>query len=675
MHICTSKKMINNLSEREKRVSFLKNLIKIYDYEYYMRNDSSATDAEYDKLFRELNRLEEQYPDLITDDSPTQKVGGWVAPGFQKYTHERSMLSLGNAISELEFKKFFDANPEEKYCAEPKLDGLAVSLLYENGVLVVAATRGDGSIGENVTSNIFTLNNVPKILEAKGIDKLEVRGEVIIPISDFLSLNEELISKGEKRLANPRNAAAGSLRQLDTKITASRPLAFYAYSIGNCEGRVLSDSHYERLMFLETLGFTVSKNTELLTGFENCLKYYKNIVLNRPNLPYEVDGVVFKVDSVERQEEVGYVSRAPKWAIAYKFPPQEAKTVLDSVEFQVGRTGAITPVAILKPVAVGGVIVSRATLHNEDEIMRLGLKIGDEVIILRAADVIPKVMSVSKRSDHSVSIKFPKVCPACFSAVERLEDEAITRCTGGLFCEAQLAESIKHFCSRKAMNIVGVGERIADQLVKQKLVSTPADIYSLSENELSQLDGMGDKKIKNTLDSIEKSKTTTFAKFLFSLGIREVGETTAKSLAKNYKDIKHLESSTIEELVEIKDIGGIVAAHIRNFFQQPDNLVVIDRLLSNGVTWPDEYKPSGGEGTQIFEGMAFVLTGTLSLMTREDAKESIENKGGKVTNSISSRTSYLVAGASAGSKLEKARNLDIEILSEDKFLEILKHKG
>lgn len=663
--------MINSINQSEKRISVLKSLIKIYDYEYYMRDQPSVTDGEYDELFRELKALEAQYPQLVTGDSPTQKVGGWVAPGFQKYTHERSMLSLGNAISESEFKKFFDANPQEQYCAEPKLDGLALSLVYENGVLVVAATRGDGSIGENVTNNIFTLKNVPKILTDKGIEKLEVRGEVVIPISDFLALNDELISNNEKPLANPRNAAAGSLRQLDPKITASRPLAFYAYSIGECKGSQLSDSHYERLMFLEALGFTVSKNTQRLTGFENCLSYYKNIVNNRANLPYEVDGVVFKVDSVKRQEEVGYVSRAPRWAIAYKFPAQEARTVLQNVEFQVGRTGAITPVAILKPVSVGGVIVSRATLHNEDEIIRLGLKIGDEVTILRAADVIPKVMSVSKASDNSIDIEFPKVCPVCSSEVERLDNEAVTRCTVGLLCEAQLSESIKHFCSRKAMNIVGVGERIVDQLVKQKIVSTPADIYTLSKDNLLQLEGMGDKKISNTLDSIEKSKSTTFAKFLFSLGIREVGETTAKSLARNYKDIKHLQSTSFEELIEIKDVGDIVATHIQHFFQQTNNIDVIDRLLANGITWPDEYKGSAGEGSQLFTGKVFVLTGTLSLMTREDAKLAIENKGGKVTGSVSSRTTYLVAGASAGSKLEKARAINVEVLSEEAFLALL----
>ena len=666
--------MINTINESEKRISVLKNLIKIYDYEYYLRDNPSITDAEYDDLFRELRALEQQYPELVSEDSPTQKVSGWVAPGFQKYTHERSMLSLGNAISESEFKKFFDANPLEQYCAEPKLDGLAISLVYENGVLVVAATRGDGSVGENVTNNIFTLRNVPKVLKAKNIEKLEVRGEVVIPINDFLAFNNELVNKGEKPLANPRNAAAGSLRQLDPKITASRPLAFYAYSIGECKGCELSDSHYERLMFLDSLGFTVSKNTERLAGFENCLSYYKNIVSNRSNLDYEVDGVVFKVDSVKRQEEVGYVSRAPRWAIAYKFPAQEARTVLQDVEFQVGRTGAITPVAILKPVSVGGVVVSRATLHNEDEISRLGLKIGDELAILRAADVIPKVMSVTNASENSIEIEFPKVCPVCSSEVERLENEAVMRCTGGLFCEAQLSESIKHFCSRKAMNIVGVGERIVDQLVKQKIVSTPADIYTLSKEDLAQLEGMADKKISNTLESIEKSKNTSFAKFLFSLGIREVGETTAKSLAKNYKDIDHLQSTTVEELIEIKDVGDVVAAHIRHFFQQANNIDVIRRLLASGVTWPDEYKAGADKENQIFEGKVFVLTGSLSQMTREDAKLLIENKGGKVTNSISSRTSYLVAGASAGSKLAKARDIGVEVISEDEFLELVKLK-
>ncbi|MFQ3244041.1 MAG: DNA ligase (NAD+) [Arenicella sp.] len=662
--------MTDNSISSQRRASTLRSLIRIYDYEYYQRDQSSVTDAEYDELFRELKAIEERHPDLVTIDSPTQKVGGGLTSGFQKHTHERQMLSLSNAVSKEEFEKFFKTNSVEEYCAEPKLDGLAVSLTYLNGVLTVAATRGDGSVGEDITNNIFTLKNVPKVLEDANVNKLEVRGEVVIPVSDFLLLNQGLRERGEKEFANPRNAAAGSLRQLDANLTAKRPLAFYAYGIGVYEGKELPDSHYRRLKYLAELGFTVSKNTQLLEGLENCIQYQKDIVSNRAKLPYEVDGVVFKVDSVKKQEIIGYVSRAPKWAIAYKFPPQEARTILEAVEFQIGRTGAITPVAKLRPVKVGGVTVSSATLHNEDEIERLGIGVGDEVLILRAADVIPKVMSVSSKSENPISIEFPKVCPVCQSDLERLPGEVVTRCTGGIFCEAQTYESIKHFCSRKAMNIVGVGDQIVEQLVKEHLVKTPADIYSLTNLDLLKLDGMAEKKVANILAAIDKSKKTTFAKFIHSLGIREVGQTTAKNLAKKFSTIEELQNSTVEELVEIKDIGEIVAAHIKRFFLEERNLILVKQLREKGIHWPEH--DSLSKESQIFQNKIFVLTGSLSKMTRDEAKSLIEKFGGTATGSVSKRTSYLVAGDSAGSKLEKAQALGVEILSEVQLLELIK---
>jgi len=662
------------------RIKKLRRLIEQYDYEYYVLDTPSVPDVEYDKLMRELKELEQAHPETITPISPTQTVRGAVAKGFDKVKHEVPMLSLDNVFDEEELESFvkkiekgLNGRGPIRFCAEQKLDGLAVSLLYEDGILVRAATRGDGSVGENVTLNVKTIRNIPHVLTNNDAPtRLEVRGEVVMLVSEFEALNEKLAAEGKKRLVNPRNAAAGSLRQLDPKVTAKRPLQFYSYGIGVCEGKELPGSHFERLKYLELLGLPLTREIEVTEGYIGCNNYYYSMVGRRDKLPYEVDGVVYKVDDIKQQETLGFISKAPRWAIAHKFPAQEAKSQLESVEFQIGRTGKITPVANLTSVFVGGVTISRATLHNEDEIRRLGLYIGDEVIVRRAADVIPQVMSVSKKSHNRREIVFPDKCPACGSDIERVEGEADARCTGGLHCKAQRIEAIKHFCSRKAMNIVGIGVKLIEELVERQMVNSPANLYTLTKDSLYSLDRMGVKKAGNILDSIEVSKDTTLQKFIYALGVREVGEATAKNLAITFGKLDKVISASMDDLVGVPDVGDIVASHIFHFFRQDKNIQVINSLRNCGVRW--EPVVIDTESLPL-KGQAYVLTGALDTMKRSDAKEALERLGCTVSGSVSARTTCVVAGASAGSKLKRARELGVRVIDEDELIQLLdEHK-
>ncbi|MDC9729334.1 MAG: NAD-dependent DNA ligase LigA [Methyloprofundus sp.] len=652
--------------------------IKQYNQQYYQLDSPSITDAEYDRKLRELRLLEQNNPELIQANSPTQTVGSSALSAFTKVTHELPMLSLDNVFSAEEMDEFIERinnrlkrTLQLNFCVEPKLDGLAISLLYEKGQLIRAATRGDGAIGEDVTRNVKTIKNVPHHLHGNNIPaRLEVRGEVVMPIADFEKFNLTAIANNAKAFVNPRNAAAGSLRQLDSGITATRPLAFYSYGIGIIEQGELADSHYQRLQQLKSWGLPLSDEIQLREGAKGCLEYYETLLEKRTNLPYEIDGIVFKVDSITLQEELGFVARAPRWATAHKFPAQEEQSTLLDVEFQVGRTGAITPVAILQPVFVGGVTVSRASLHNADEIQRLGIKIGDTVIIRRAADVIPQIVKVLASNKESCkSIIFPEVCPVCQSEIERIEDEAIARCTGGLYCAAQRKEAIKYFSSRKAMNIDGLGEKVAEQLVDEGLINTPADLFKLSTEQLIPLERMGVKKAENLLAAIESSKQTQLAKFILALGIREVGDATAKNLAHHFLTLSAIQEASTEALLKVDDIGEIVAKHIRTFFKQAHNQEVIQALLEAGIHWPKLQKKA--DDKQPLKGKTFVLTGTLLKMGRSEAKQALEALGAKVSGSVSKNTNYVVAGEAAGSKLIKAQELGVEILSEENLLLLL----
>lgn len=658
------------------RIKDLRRLIEQYDYEYYVLDSPSVPDGEYDKLMRELKELEQAHPETITPTSPTQRVSGAVAKGFEKAKHEVPMLSLDNVFDEEELGSFvrkvekgLGKTNSVRFCAEPKLDGLAVSLLYEEGVLVRAATRGDGSVGENVTLNVKTIRDLPHVLPyCDAPSRLEVRGEVVMLVSEFEKLNERLAVEGKKPLVNPRNAAAGSLRQLDPKVTAKRPLQFYSYGIGICEGKEVPESHFERLKYLANLGLPLTREVKVAEGYLGCIKYYTDILARRSDLPYEIDGVVFKVDDIKQQEALGFVSKAPRWAIAQKFPAQEGKSILESIEFQIGRTGKITPVANLAPVFVGGVTISRASLHNEDEIRRLGLCVGDEVVVRRAADVIPQVMSVSKQSPNRREIVFPDRCPVCGSDIERIEGEVDARCTAGLYCKAQRIEAIKHFCSRKAMNIMGLGSKLIEELVQRQIINSPADLYALTPESLYSLDRMGFKKADNILKAIKVSKATTLQRFIFALGVREVGEATAKNLAIAFGELDNVIAATKNALLNVPDVGEIVALHIYNFFRQEKNIQVIKSLIRHGVNW--EPVVIDTEALPL-KGQTFVLTGTLNIMKRNEAKEALERLGSTVAGSVSTRTTCVVAGSSAGSKLKKATELGIRIIDEDELIRIL----
>ncbi|WP_041054650.1 NAD-dependent DNA ligase LigA [Vibrio owensii] len=662
------------------RLEELKESLHYHAVRYYVEDNPEIPDAEYDRMMRELLDIEAEHPELVTVDSPSQRVGGQPLSEFSQVTHEVPMLSLDNAFDDAELDGFHKRAQDrvvgqtiKQYCCEPKLDGLAVSLLYENGVLVQAATRGDGTTGENITENVRTISAIPLKLQGKDWPtRLEVRGEVFMPKAGFDKLNENARKKGEKVFVNPRNAAAGSLRQLDSRITASRPLSFYAYSVGVVEGATLANSHYERFLQIKSWGLPMCPETKRVDSLEEVKAYYQDILTRREALAYEIDGVVIKVDDIAIQERLGFVARAPRWAIAYKFPAQEEITTLNEVEFQVGRTGAITPVAKLEPVFVGGVTVSNATLHNADEIERLQVMVGDQVVIRRAGDVIPQVVSVIKerRPETAREILFPDACPVCGSHVERIEGEAVTRCTGGLVCQAQRKEALKHFVSRKALDVDGLGDKVIEQLVDREMVETPADLFKLSAGVLTVLERMGPKSATNVVNALEKSKLTTLPRFLYSLGIREVGEATAANLAQHFKNLDAIQQATEEQLIEVQDIGVIVAKHITTFFGEEKNQAVVRDLLEQGINWPEIAAPQ--EGVELpLEGKTVVLTGSLSQLGRSEAKEALQNLGAKVTGSVSKKTDILFAGENAGSKLAKAQELGIEIQTEQDLLNLM----
>jgi DNA ligase (NAD+) len=626
-------------------------------------------------MMRQLQALEKQKPDLVTAESPTQRVGDAPMSAFGTVEHRIPMLSLDNAFSEDELQDFhrraltrleMEASESLQYAAEPKLDGAAVSLVYEGGRLVRGATRGDGSTGEDITHNVRTIESIPlKLFGNSYPSLLEVRGEVFMPKAGFEAYNEEARAAGEKTFVNPRNAAAGSLRQLDPKLTAARPLDMYVYIVADAEGVALPSNHSEVLNLLQEWGLKTCPERRTVDGIRGCLEFYEDIGSKRADLPYEIDGVVYKVDDLSLQRELGFVSRAPRWAIAHKFPAQEELTQVLDIEFQVGRTGALTPVARLEPVFVGGVTVSNATLHNIDELNRKDVRVGDTVIVRRAGDVIPEVVSVitDRRPEKTKRVGLPRKCPVCGSAVTREEGEAVARCTGGLFCAAQRAEALKHFVSRKAMDIDGLGGRMIEQLVSVDRLQTPADIYSLAHDELASMERMGEKSAANLIAAIEKSKSTSLPRFLFALGIREVGEATAASLSSYFGKLEGLIKATEEELVAVEDVGPIVASRIRAFMDEPHNLAVIRQLQESGVAW-QESEPQKSPDEGPLSGKTFVLTGTLQAMTRDEAKQRIQSQGGKVTGSVSKKTDFVVFGDKAGSKLAKAQNLGVETLDE-----------
>ncbi len=676
----------NNSNSEAVRAEALIEQIEEYNYQYYVLDQPSVPDAQYDRLMRELLQLEKDFPNLVSENSPTQKVGGKPAHGFPPIEHLTPMLSLDNVFSEQEFKDFArkiserldlttPQGEELSYVGEPKLDGLAISIIYRNGKLEHAATRGDGRTGENVTLNVRTIGSVPLRLRGDFPPLLDVRGEIFIAKSDFEILNRNAIERGEKTFANPRNAAAGSLRQLDPRITAKRKLSVYFYAVGSASDGYLASSHRQRLQQLKSWGLPICPEIQLLSGVNQNIEYYKLISEKRDQLPYDIDGVVFKVDSIDQQQQLGFVAKAPRWAIAHKFPAQEEVTKLTSVDFQVGRTGAVTPVARLEPVFVGGVTVSNATLHNMDEINRLDVRVGDTVVVRRAGDVIPQVVSVVKaeRIENAKKIVKPEVCPVCQSAVEKEADQAVYRCTGGLVCSAQRTQSMIHFASRKAMDIDGLGDKLIELMIDEEIIHHLSDIYRLTVDKVSTLERMAEKSASNLIESIENSKQTTLEKFLYALGIREVGEVTAYNLAHQCLDINTIAKSTLQELEAIKDIGPIVAGHIVHFFANPQNLQIINELQQLGVHWPDIEKKSA-EMMPLTE-QVWVLTGTLSQMKRNEAKQRLLALGAKVSGSVSKNTNVLVAGEAAGSKLTKAQTLGITIYSEDEFVEFLDRIG
>ncbi|MGX1200661.1 NAD-dependent DNA ligase LigA [Marinobacter sp. MBR-105] len=666
-----------------KRVDSLRATLEDHNYYYYVLDDPRIPDAEYDRLFRELQKLEAEHPELATEDSPTRRVGSSAETSFEEVTHRLPMLSLDNAFSEDELRDF-DRRVRDRlgedgaieYVCEPKLDGLAVSLHYENGTLTRAATRGDGYTGEDITANIRTIPSVPLKLRGSGYpDLVEVRGEVYMPRAGFEKLNERLAEQGEKTFVNPRNAAAGSLRQKKSTVTAKRPLELCAYSMAVTDETVLPETHWDSLQLVRGWGFRINPEMRKAEGVEACLDAYNELMAKRDSLPYEIDGIVFKVNRLDFQQELGFVSRAPRWAIAHKFPAQEELTVIEDVEFQVGRTGAVTPVARLKPVFVGGVTVSNATLHNMDEIRRLDVHIGDTVFIRRAGDVIPQVVKVvpEKRPAKAPMVKMPEHCPVCGSDIVQIEGEAVARCSGGLYCPAQRKEAIRHYASRKAMDIEGLGDRLIEVLVDEGMVSTVADLYRLTKFQIASLERMGDKSAANLIAAIDRSREPVLWRFLYALGIREVGEATAKGLAAHFGTLEAISEADEETLQTVPDVGPIVAGHIRSFFDQPQNQETLAALKEAGVTWQEEQVLSADE--QPLSGQTWVLTGTLSGMTRDQAKEKLEQLGAKVAGSVSKKTACVVAGEAAGSKLAKAEQLGVPVLDEEGLANLLREHG
>lgn len=657
-----------------------------HNYRYYALDEPQIPDAEYDRLMQRLLTIETDYPQLITPASPSQRVGAAPLSAFVTVQHEVPMLSLDNAFSDEDLHAFnrriqerLKNTREIEFACEVKLDGIAVSLLYHNGLLVRGATRGDGSNGEDITQNVRTIDSIPLRLRGEGYPAvLEVRGEIYMPKAGFNAFNEQARAKDEKLFVNPRNAAAGSLRQLDSRITAARPLEMCAYSVGLVEQvpaqQPWPTRHSDILFALRSWGFLINREMQVAKNIEECLTYYRAIQQRRAALAYDIDGIVFKVNQRELQEQLGFISRAPRWAIAYKFPAQEEITQLLDVEFQVGRTGAVTPVARLQPVFVGGVTVSNATLHNRDEIERLSVKIGDTVIVRRAGDVIPQIVAVveAKRPLDARAIIFPERCPVCDSPVETLPGEAVARCDGGLICPAQRKEAIKHYASRKAMDVDGLGDKLVEQLVDQGLINTIADLYQLTHEQLAGLERMGGKSAENLLQALDASKKTTLAKFIYALGIREVGEATARNLAQYFGNYAALAYATEEALQQVPDVGPVVAHFVAEFFQQPHNQNAVRALREAGVSWQDQEQPANATDLPL-HGLTYVLTGTLEALSREDAKAHLLALGAKVAGSVSAKTDYVVAGPGAGSKLQKAEDLGIAIMDEEALLSLLKH--
>ncbi|KIN15763.1 NAD-dependent DNA ligase LigA [Vreelandella titanicae] len=649
------------------------------NYRYYVLDEPTLTDADYDRKFQRLQQLEAEHPELVTPDSPTQRVGAAPADGFPSVAHAIPMLSLDNAFSRDDILAFAERVAERLECTadgleftcEPKLDGAAVSLVYEQGMLVSGATRGDGRTGEGITSNLRTLRSVPLKLMGKNVPALlEVRGEVIMRHAGFEALNERAREEGSKVFANPRNAAAGSLRQLDPRITAKRPLEFHAYQAARLEPDLGDTAHSELMQRLSTLGFRASSELKVVKGPQAVADYCDQLGERRDDLGFDIDGVVIKVNDLRYQRELGFVARAPRWAVAFKYPAQEEVTTLNDVEFQVGRTGAITPVARLEPVTVAGVTVSNATLHNADEIKRLDVMIGDTVSIRRAGDVIPQVVSVHTelRPADAREIIFPEHCPVCGSDIERIEGEAVARCSGGLYCAAQRKEALKHFASRKALDIDGLGEKLIVQLVDLGWVETPAALFHLSVEQLQSLPRMGEKSATNLVNALEAAKSTTLARFIYALGIREVGEATAANLANHFGTLEAIQAAELEALEAVNDVGPIVAAHVHTFFRQPHNQETIAALIDAGITWQEAEVT---QGPTPLEGQTWVLTGSLESMTRDEGKARLQALGAKVAGSVSKKTTCLVAGEAAGSKLTKAEQMGVEVVDEATFIERL----
>lgn len=665
--------------DAEARVAELRAQIAHHDHRYYVLDDPEIPDAEYDKLMAELRALETEYPDLVTPESPTQRVSGKPIAAFGEVIHKVPMLSLDNAFTDEDVQAFdrriherLNVSGSLQYVAEPKLDGLAVTVIYRNGRFEQAATRGDGVKGEDVTENVRTIRSVPHTLRGKAPHVLEVRGEVFMRLAGFEKMNQLARERGEKVFVNPRNAAAGSLRQLDPRITATRPLTLFFYAVGVVEGGTVPDRQWAMLQAFKEWGLPICPDAGLVEGVEGCLEYYRDMGARRRSLPYQIDGVVYKLDRRADQERLGFVSRAPRWAIAHKFPAEEALTTVRDVEFQVGRTGALTPVARLDPVFVGGVTVSNVTLHNMDEVERKDVRVGDTVFVRRAGDVIPEVVSVvlERRPQEARQVKLPQQCPVCGSEVLRAEGEAVARCTGGFTCRAQRQEAIRHFASRRAMDIEGLGDKLIEQLVERDLVQSPADLYTLTLEQLMELERMGEKSASNVLQEIQKSKQTTLPRLLFALGIRDVGEATALALAQHFGNLDKLLAASADEIQQVPDIGPVVAAHVAAFFGSAEHRKVIERLRQEGVRWPDVERPK--VDGQPLAGQTAVLTGTLVSMTREQAQEALVALGAKVSGSVSKKTSFVVAGAEAGSKLRKAEELGIRVLDEQQLVELLR---
>jgi len=686
------------------RIIQLRKLIEDANHQYHVLDDAKIPDVEYDRLVRELESLEQQHPELVTADSPSQRVGASALKEFRQVSHEVPMLSLNNAFSDDEISDFVKRITdtlnidEPAFSVEPKLDGLAISLRYENGLFVQGATRGDGTTGEDVTTNLRTIKIIPLRLRGDAPEVLEVRGEVFMPRAEFEAFNERARQRGEKTLANPRNGAAGSLRQLDSRITASRPLSFYAYGLGRVSGWPLPATHSEMLQSLKAFGLPVSPEVGTAIGAAGLLSYFRSIGSQRDGLPYDIDGVVYKLDRYDQQNAMGFVSRAPRWAIAHKFPAQEQLTTVEAIDLQVGRTGAITPVARLKAVNVAGVVVTNATLHNADQIARLDVRVGDTVIVRRAGDVIPEVVSVimdkrplnSNQQPANAPFLFPSVCPVCGSDAVREEGEAVLRCTGGLFCQAQRTQAVIHFASRRAMDIDGLGDRIIEALVDFDYLKSVADLYSLTLDDLLEMKRRSDEREGNTpetvkqgkvaskwaeniLAAIEKSKSTTLERLLFALGIRDVGESTAKTLGKFFGALDPIMQADLEALMQVPDVGPIVARRIVNFFHETHNRDVIAGLRAAGVAWTEGAPQRSAEGP--LAGKTIVLTGGLISMSRDEAGDKLEALGAKVAGSVSKKTSIVIAGEAAGSKLEKAKELGIEVWDENQLIDFLSKQG